>query len=176
MKLAPRTVLAVVVAVIALVLSAGAGATASLLISGKQIKNNTVTTADIKNRTLKAKDLSRGAKSKLRGATGPAGPQGATGPAGPAGLQGLPGLSGFEVITSTVSIPGMGGTDSVSAACPAGKKAIAATAGYAAPLANLFSEVTRTSDTAFSASALNLLGSMTDQVLTLDVVCATVPS
>lgn len=57
---------------------------------------------------------------------------------------------------------------------PQGTKAIAATAGYAAPLANLFSEVTRTSATAFSASGHNLLGSLTGQVLTFDVVCATV--
>lgn len=70
----------------------------------------------------------------------------------------------------------MGGTDSVTAACPAGKKAISATAGYAAPLANLTSQVTRTSDSAFQAAGLNLIGSMTGQVLTLDVVCAAVPS
>lgn len=182
-----RTALAVVVAALALIVSAGAGATASLLVTGKQIKDGTVTTKDVKNRSLKVKDLSPKAKAKLRGATGPAGPRGATGatgatgpagPAGPTGLQGLPGLpglpgvSGFEVITETVPVPGLG-SESVSAACPAGKKAISATAGYAAPLAGLLSQVTRTSDSAFTASGLNgLVGS---QVLTLDVVCATIP-
>lgn len=174
MKIAPRTVMAVIVAVVALVLSAGAGATASLLITGKQIKNNTVTTKDIKNRTLKAKDLSLGAKSKLRG---PAGPAGATGPQGPAGALGLPGLSGFEVVTRTVPIGSLlGSTDSVTAACPAGKKAISATAAYAAPLNGLLSQVVRQGDTAFKATGLNVLGTVTGQVLTLDVVCAAVPA
>ena len=172
--------MAIVVAVVALVLSAGAGATASMLITGKQIKNNTVTTKDIKNRTLKAKDLSLGAKNKLRGATGPAGERGATGPAGPAGaagLPGLPGLSGFEVVTKTVSIPGLGGTNSVTATCPAGKKAISATAAYAAPLASLLSQVTRTvDDTGYKATGVNLLGTITGEVLTLEVVCAAIPS
>lgn len=105
MKIAPRTVMAVIVAVVALVLSAGVGATASMMITGKQITNNTVTTKDIKNRTLKAKDLSLGAKSKLRGPAGPAGPQGATGPAGPAGLPGIPGLPGFPGSAASRSSP-----------------------------------------------------------------------
>lgn len=165
--------MAIVVAVVALVLSAGAGATASMLITGKQIKNNTVTTKDIKNRTLKAKDLSLGAKKKLAGATGPAGERGATGPAGPAGTSGI---SGFEVVTRTVSLPALGGTDSVTATCPTGKKAISASAGYAAPLTGLLSQVTRTSDTAFKATGLVAMPLGADQLLTLDVVCAAVPS
>jgi hypothetical protein len=149
-----------------------------MLITGKQIKNNTVTTKDIKNRTLKAKDLSLGAKNKLRGATGPAGERGPAGPAGAAGLPGLPGLSGFEVVTKTLSltgvIPATPVSGSVDGACPAGKKAIAASAGYAAPLTGLLSQVTRVSDTTFRASGLStLLGT---QTLTLDVVCATVPN
>lgn len=176
MKIAPRTVMAVIVAVVALVLSAGAGATASLLITGKQIKNSSVTTADIKNRTLKAKDFSRTAKNKLRGPAGATGPQGATGPAGPAGALGLPGLSGFEVVTRTLALNvlplGAPASGSVQGACPAGKKAISATAGFAAPLAGLLSQVTRVSDTAFKASGVNAL--VGDQTLTLDVVCATV--
>lgn len=188
-----RTALAVVIAALALIVSAGAGATASLMITGKQIKDGTVTTKDVKNRSLKAKDFSAKAKSKLRGPAGPAGPRGATGatgPAGPAGatglpglpgipgpqglpgLPGLPGLSGFEVITETVSVPALG-TDSVSAACPGGKKAVSATAAYAAPLANLLSQVTRSGDSAFEATGLN--GLIAAQDLTLEVVCATIP-
>lgn len=166
----PRTTLVVVVAALALMLSAGAGATASLLITGKQIKNNTVTTKDIKNRTLKAKDLSLGAKKKLSGQTG------ATGATGPAGPQGAAGVSGFEVVTRSVSIPALGGSNSVSGVCPAGKKAISASAGYAAPLVGLLSQVTRTSDTAFTATGLSAASILTDQTLTLDVVCANVAS
>lgn len=167
--------MAVVVAVIALVLSAGAGATASILITGKQIKNNTVTTKDIKNRTLKAKDISLGAKKKLRGATGATG---ATGPAGPAGASGI---SGFQLVTNTLAVPGGISmlTAPVSASCPAGKKAIAATAGFATPVGDLVSQVTRVSDTTFRAVAIPvpLIGGLTGaNTLNLEVVCAAVPS
>lgn len=171
--------MAVTVAVIALVLSAGAGATASMMITGKQIKNNTVTTKDIKNRTLKAKDLSLGAKNKLRGATGATG---ATGPAGPVGASGI---SGFEVIKNGVTVPGLPGlpgsnTRTVTATCPAGKKALSANAGFLeAPvgsLDSLFSQVTRTPDgTGYKATGINLLTS-TGEDLILEVVCATVAS
>lgn len=185
-----RTALAVIVAALALIVSAGAGATASLMITGKQIKDGSVTTKDVKNRSLKVKDLSAKARNKLRGATGPAGPRGATGatgatgpagPTGPTGLQGLPGVpglpgvSGFEVITETVSISALD-DGTATAECPSGKKAISATSGYlAAPvvsLDNLFSQVARTSDSAFSASGFNGLVGTHD--LTLEIVCATV--
>lgn len=175
MKTTPRTALAVAVAVIALVLSAGAGATAARLITGKDVKDGTITSRDVKNRSLKVKDLSAGATLKLRGASGPTGPRGAAGPVGPAGTAGL---SGFEVVTRSLPIPaglpGVGGTDTVTAACPAGKKAIAATAAYAAPLANLLSQVRRTGEGAFSATGVNLLP--TPQTLSLEVVCAAIPS
>lgn len=178
-----RPALAVLVAGLALMLSAGAGATASLMITGKQIKNSTLTSKDVKNRSLQAKDLSATAKRKLRGrtgATGPAGPTGAqglvgaTGLPGVPGLPGLPGLSGFEVVTRTVAIPALG-SGSVEGACPAGKTAIAATAGFAAPLSGLMSQVTRVSDTTFKASGLSTLPVGTE-TLTLDVVCVTIPS
>lgn len=169
MKPTARTALTIIVAVVALVVSAGAGATAARMITGKDIKNGTVTSADVKNRSLKAKDFSARAKSKLRGPTGATGATGATGP------QGAPGISGFEVVTRTVTVPALGGTATVAAACPAGKKAIAATAGYATPLAGLLSQVTRTGDTAFEATGVSAVGILVDQVLTLDVVCATVP-
>ncbi len=170
-----RTALAVVIAALALIISAGAGATASLMITGKQIKDGSVTTKDVKNRSLKAKDFSAKAKSKLRGPAGPAGPRGAT---GAAGAQGVPGVSGFEVVTKTLSLtgvtPAIPVSGSVEGACPAGKKALAATAGFTAPLTGLLSsQVTRVSDTTFKASGVSgLLGT---QVLTLDVVCATIP-
>lgn len=185
MQKSSRTAVAVIVAAVALMLAAGAGATASLLITGKQIKNNTVTTADIKNRTLKAKDLSLAAKKKLRGAAGATGAQGATGPAGPAGpaglpgLPGLPGLSGFEVVTESMSIPvGLTMvTSPVTAACPAGKKALGATAGFASPVGGLVSQVTRVSETTFQAVAVpDMLASLGANTLNLEIVCATVAS
>ena len=179
MKIAPRTAMAVIVAVVALVLSAGVGATASMMITGKQITNNTVTTKDIKNRTLKAKDLSLGAKSKLRGPAGATGPQGPAGPAGAIGLPGLPGLSGFQVVTQSLPIPAglTTVTTPVTAACPAGKKALSATAGLSSPVVGLVTQVTRVSDTAFKAVGVpDLMAVLGANTLDLEVVCATVPS
>jgi hypothetical protein len=170
--------MAVVVAVVALVLSAGAGATAAQLITGKQIKNNTVTTKDIKNRTLKAKDLSLGAKNKLRGLTGPAGPVGATGATGAAGLPGLPGLSGFQLVAPQgLSIPAGLTMPSapLTASCPAGKKAISATSAFSTPVGNLLSQVTRVNDTTFQAVGIPTVPvGILANTLTLEVVCATV--
>ena len=49
----------------------------------KQLKRNAVTSAKVKNRSLRAQDFARG---QLRaGPRGPRGPQGAAGPQGPAG-------------------------------------------------------------------------------------------
>jgi hypothetical protein len=187
MNFTPRTALVVVVAAIALMATAGAGATAALMISGKQIKDNSVTSQDIKNRSLKVKDLSTKAQTKLKGRTGATGAAGARGPAGPAGpagssglpgLPGIPGLSGFEVITNALAIPaGLGSTTNpLTAACPAGKKAIAATSAFATPVGNLVSQVTRVDDSSFQTVGipLPLLGSLLANTLTLDVVCATV--
>ena len=168
-----RTAVAVVIAALALMLAGGAGATAAFMITGKQIKDGTVTSKDVENRSLRVKDFRPATRKKLtgpRGVAGPAGANGATGATGLPGLPGVPGLAGFEVVTSSVNIPALG-SGSVPGACPAGKKAISATAGYAAPLTGLSSQVTRVSDTAFQASGLSTTGA---GVLTLDVVCATV--
>jgi hypothetical protein len=161
-------------------LAAGTGATASLLITGKQIKDSSVTSKDIKNRSLKVKDLSTKAKARLTGATGPAGPRGATGPAGPqgpagtSGLPGLPGLSGFEVVPSTTALTGLL-SGSTTATCPAGKKALSATGGLTTPVLGILTQVTRVSETAFQATALSAMPIGTN-TLSLDVVCATIPN
>lgn len=72
----------------------GAGtATAGKLITGGQIQNGTVTGADVKQGTLKAKHLTDGAKASLVGSAGPVGPAGPAGPegaVGPAGKDGGP--------------------------------------------------------------------------------------
>jgi hypothetical protein len=53
-----------------------------------------ITSADIKNGTIQAKDISKKAKRALKGNAGPQGPQGATGPQGPSGSQGPAGAAG----------------------------------------------------------------------------------
>lgn len=185
MLISPRTAVVVIVAAIALMASAGAGATAALMITGKQIKDNSVTSQDIKNKSLKVKDLSTKAQAKLKGRTGATGATGARGPAGPAGpagtsgLPGLPGLSGFELKPGSLPIPGglAAVTSPLSVSCTGGKKALAATASFTSPVANLLTQVTRTSETTFQAVGIPVLGSLLGpNTLNLDVVCANVPS
>ncbi len=83
---------AMVVAMIALfvALTGTAVATTSALITGKQIKNNSITGLDIKNKSVTAADI----KGQLRGARGAAGTPGPAGPAGPGGAQGPQGIQG----------------------------------------------------------------------------------
>jgi hypothetical protein len=66
----------------------GSAAAATKLITGKQIKNNSISSADIKDRSLLRRDFKRG--QLVRGPVGPQGVQGAQGQQGP---QGPPGFS-----------------------------------------------------------------------------------
>ena len=82
-----RLIGAIAVAAIAMFVVTGGAATAAKLITGK----------DIKNGSIKLKDLSKGAKDSLEGERGPEGargPQGAQGAAGPAGAAGARGPQG----------------------------------------------------------------------------------
>ena len=79
------------VAYLALFAALGGSAYAAVTVTGKNIKDGTVTGRDVKNRSLGTNELSPTAVSSLKGQPGPAGPQGdkgapgPTGPIGPAG-------------------------------------------------------------------------------------------
>jgi hypothetical protein len=80
-----------------------------------------ITSAQIKNGTIKMVDMSAGAKRGLkgtRGRQGPPGPAGLQGPQGLQGLQGPPGLSNVQHVSSisTADPDGIHTAD-----CPAGK-------------------------------------------------------
>src|SRR6476469_3627213 len=89
--------LVVLAAAAVLAVSAGSGAVAGAMITGKDIKDKSieardlgrgsVTTTKVKNRTLKLKDLSSEVSDKL-GVKGPAGPKGEKGDTGPQGPKG----------------------------------------------------------------------------------------
>jgi hypothetical protein len=118
---------AMVVAMLALFVSltGTAVATTSVLITGKQIRNGSITGLDVKKKTLTAKHF-KGSVRGARGATGPAGAQGATGAPGAkgeTGAQGVPGLSGLEQVSS-VSAANSQTYKSHSVNCPTGKKAL----------------------------------------------------
>lgn len=102
---APRSRGLVVLAAAAmLAVSAGSGAVAGSMITGKDIRNRTieaqdlqrgaVTTNKVKNGTLKLKDLGSDVMSKLDASGGVAGPQGAKGETGARGETGPRGLKG----------------------------------------------------------------------------------
>jgi hypothetical protein len=101
----------------------------ALAIGGTATAAKLITSSDIKNGTIKAKDLSKGAKRALkgkRGATGPAGPAGPIGPAGPAGAQGPPGPSAISQVTEVFGEMEVaaGTVDGGSVLCPDGQRAI----------------------------------------------------
>lgn len=58
------------VAAVVLAVAMASSATAALMITGKNIKNETVTTKDVKNGTLKVDDISAAARAALQGTPG----------------------------------------------------------------------------------------------------------
>ncbi len=88
---------ALFVALLALVISLSSASVAAVMINGNQIKKNTVASAQIKNKTIKRKDISAKARQQLKGQSGPAGAagvDGAPGSTGPRGLMGAVGPTG----------------------------------------------------------------------------------
>lgn len=93
---------AVVAVLIALMLGSIGGAVAGDLITGKDVKDNSLSSKDVRNGTIKLKDLSPSVRKALTnrakdgakgdtGAVGPKGATGATGAVGPKGDKGDPG-------------------------------------------------------------------------------------
>jgi len=132
------------VAYLALFAALGGSAYAAVTVTGKNIKDGTVTGRDVRNASLGTSELSATAVSSLTGQPGPAGPQGPkgdsgergptgpqgpkgdngpAGPQGPAGPPGPSGISGWQYVTKAQSIsPGIYGRWSVD--CPDGKRAL----------------------------------------------------
>ena len=97
-------------------------------VGNAQLRPNAVTSSKVQNGSLLAVDFRRG--QLPRGAQGAPGPQGPAGPQGGQGAQGAPGVSGREAIFAT------GAADSstyktLTAACPAGKRALGGGAAIA---------------------------------------------
>jgi hypothetical protein len=101
--MARNVLVVVVVAILASATTAGAQA----LITGAQIKNNSVTGKDIKNKSLTKQDF----KGSVAGPRGPQGPQGERGSQGAQGAQGAPGGQGPQGIQGPQGDPGADGAD-----------------------------------------------------------------
>ena len=97
-----------VVAAGVLLLAMSGSATAAMVITGKQIKDNSITGRDIKNGTLKVNDLKASEAAKLRGNTGATGGTGAAGATGATGATGAAGASAFAPPPSGTVIRGGG--------------------------------------------------------------------
>lgn len=134
-RLARRPSPSLVVAIVAVVLAGTGSATAAGLVGAKQLAKGSVTSAKVRNGSLKLADLSPAARAKLRGpavdaAPGPqgeAGPQGVPGPQGPkgdAGTDGVAGVSGYEVVQENGVLLGGETSQSWSINCPGDKRAI----------------------------------------------------
>jgi Collagen triple helix repeat (20 copies) len=82
------------VAYLALFAALGGSAYAAVTVTGKNIKDGTITGRDVKNRSLDTNKLSTTAVSSLAGQRGPAGPQGDKGEPGPLGPTGATGPKG----------------------------------------------------------------------------------
>ena len=105
------------VAYLALFAALGGSAYAAVTVTGKNIKDGTVTGKDVKNRSLGTSKLSKTALSSLTSRPGPAGPNGEkgapgpTGPSGPAGPQGEPGPAGAQGAPGPAGPQGPSGPD-----------------------------------------------------------------
>lgn len=78
-----------------LVVVLGAGGTAvAFVVTSQTVKDNSLLSRDVKDGTLRVRDLSGEARLLLRGGTGPSGRQGRQGPRGPKGNRGPRGRRG----------------------------------------------------------------------------------
>ncbi len=99
---------AMFVALLALMISLSTASVAAVMISGKQIKKNTVASAQIKNKTIKTIDISPKARGQLKGQSGAAGADGAP---GAKGAPGVPGAKGADGAVGPAGAVGAAGND-----------------------------------------------------------------
>ena len=188
------------VAILAIVIALSSSATAALVISGKQIKDHSITGEDlrknavksrtIKNKTVKGKDLEKGAVKGVqvldRSLTGAdlrsstiTGKELAEGTITSSNLTTTllrtlaGGSSGFQVVTaqSQGSVP-LVAARSVTATCPAGKVAISANAFTESPIDLLPpTQIERTATNSFTASDANAVNVLAAGPLSLQVTC-----
>jgi len=109
------------IAIIATGLLVGtASATAASLVTSANIKDNTIRSKDVRNRTLTLRDLSRSTIAALRGARGPQGLQGVP---GAPDIPGPKGTTDIVYVDSPVITVGPGASAGTHAVCPAGSMA-----------------------------------------------------
>lgn len=98
-------------------------ATAASLVTSANIKNNTVKSRDVKNRTLTLRDFAPSTVRALRGRRGARGPQGTQGAPGAPGIPGPKGTTDIVYVDGPVITVGPGASAGTYATCPAGSMA-----------------------------------------------------
>lgn len=110
-------------AAVILALAGTVGATAGSLITSAKIADNTVRSVDVRDHSIRAKDLNAATLRQLagrdgvdgrQGATGPAGAKGATGATGLEGAKGEPGVDGKDGKDGATGPAGAAGADGVT--------------------------------------------------------------
>jgi hypothetical protein len=110
----------VALGIVALMLCSAGTAGAAFLITGKQIKDGTLTSRDIRDHSLTAKDIKGGVIKGPAGATGQTGDTGVGGGVGPAGPAAI---SAPVVVSNSFAVRGTKSADA-SVACPSSMVAI----------------------------------------------------
>jgi hypothetical protein len=139
-----------------LLLTTTGGAVAAKKLTGRDIKDGTITSADLKNHSLLAKDFKPGQV--------PAGPRGPAGPAGPINVGGL-----VRVESSATVIAG--DVDGVTVACPAGYAVVSGSFADIAADGEVFFADTFGSKTSWSVG-LDNFDSTLDGTVTAVAFCA----
>lgn len=128
-----QTVSVVAAATAALVLSTTGGAVAGSLITSERIKDGTIQSRDIRNNTITRADINDRTEAALRGQRGPRGYTGATGATGAAGPQGEQGPAGAASTvpgpTGDVGPQGPAGTLEMPSYIPSATTTLAAGVG-----------------------------------------------
>jgi hypothetical protein len=111
----PRSLGWMAIALVTIVVALpAASATSAALVTGKQIKDASVTGTDVRDGSLAAHEFAHLVQ-------GPGGPQGPEGPAGGPGPSGSVGTSGWTTVVSQVGIPVPAGQSaSTEVDCPSG--------------------------------------------------------
>lgn len=112
-----RLALPTSVAGLALAIALSSSATATLLVTGHQIKNGSVTGKDVKDASLSLRDLTPSARPGASDADGLPGAPGARGP------QGVPGVSNYVVHENHQFAPARGFI-TINVSCPPGLRAL----------------------------------------------------
>jgi hypothetical protein len=152
-QISSRTKVVLLVAA-GLIVASSTTAGAAALITGQNVKNESLTGRDIRNGSLKGADIRDGSLTKddllgdsFVGPQGPQGPkgdkgdQGEQGPGGPQGPQGPAGVSGlvYNIVSNGVAKESSNGWE---APCPAGTRALGGGVSSTAPAVTVVREST----------------------------------